>query len=217
MTPALYLAFVGLAVLLAITPGPDSLLVLRYSLRSRGAGFASAVGSSVGCVTWAVLVGLGLAALVEQSAEVYRALKVIGGLYLIYLGIQAFRHSRRRAAEAATSEDPSTSQPRAARGWIPAFGAGFLSTMTNPKVGLFYLAVVPQFLPAKSASFGMTLILGATIAIVGLIYLVILALIADRANKWLKRPRVTRNIERTSGGILAALGVFTATSVLYEK
>lgn len=101
MTLAPYLAFCGLCLLLALTPGPDTFLVLRFSMRRASTGIAASIGSGVGSIFWAVLVGIGLAALLEQSAEAYRVLKILGGLYLVYLGIQAFRHSR----SAATAPD----------------------------------------------------------------------------------------------------------------
>ncbi|MBC7723336.1 MAG: LysE family translocator [Burkholderiaceae bacterium] len=204
--PTAYLAFVGLSVVLAITPGPDSLLVLRYSVRRVRAGLATAVGCSIATVVWAALVGIGLAAIMAQSAELFRGLKIVGGLYLVFLGVQAIRHSTRRAP------DDAGATRRA--GISSAFLAGLLSTMTNPKVGLFFLAIVPQFLPTDASAFGVTMLLGLTVAVIGLLYLVILAGIAARATLWLRRPLVATRIERVSGTILALLGVGTATSAL---
>lgn len=212
MTAASYLAFLGLAALLALTPGPDSLLVLRFSVRRVSGGIAAAIGCSISTLAWAALVGFGLAAIIEQSAEVYRVLKVAGGLYLVFLGVQAIRHSRRQPADAA-SEPRSFGRSLFGRdGLGSAFASGLLSTITNPKVGLFFLAIVPQFLPNGGTTFGTTMLLGATVAVVGLLYLFLLAAIAARATAWLKRPRVTKYIERISGSILAALGIGTAAT-----
>ena len=83
MTPVTLLAFAGLCLLLSVTPGPDTFLVLRISLRSAGAGIAAALGSAVASLVWAALVGVGLAAVLEDSAEVFRWLKIAGGLYLL--------------------------------------------------------------------------------------------------------------------------------------
>jgi threonine/homoserine/homoserine lactone efflux protein len=83
-----------------------------------------------------------------------------------------------------------------------------LSTMLNPKVGLFFIAVVPQFVSAH-ASFGETLLLGAIDGLIGMLYLIAVALLASRMIAWLRRPRVTRALERVSAGILAALGIGT--------
>jgi len=232
MTFGAYMAFVGLCAVLSLTPGPDSLLVLRYSVRRAGTGIAAAFGCSVGTIIWAGLVGVGLAALIEQSAELYRGLKIVGGLYLLFLGIQAIRHSRvpvdadttGAASAAADGISPAAASPSTAataavrtngrRSLRSAFAAGTLSTMTNPKVGLFYLAVVPQFLPADGAAFATSMFLGLTLAIIGFLYLFGLATVAARATVWLKKPRVAKYIERISGSILAALGIGTAASAL---
>jgi threonine/homoserine/homoserine lactone efflux protein len=84
--------------------------------------------------------------------------------------------------------------------------------MTNPKVGLFFIAVLPQFVPHGESALVTTMILGATLSLVIFLYLAGLALIADRANAWLNRPRVTKAIEGTSGGILVALGIGTTVT-----
>jgi len=205
MTIAAYLAFVGLSAVLALTPGPDSLLVLRFSVRRARSGICAAAGSAIGTLVWAVLVGVGLAALIEQSAELYRILKIVGGLYLLFLGVQAIVHSRRAPVAEKAERIPRGST-------IAAFAAGLLSTVTNPKVGLFFLAVVPQFLPKDASAFAVTMLLGGTVALVGFVYLVGLAAIAAKATVWLRRPRVAKYIERVSGSILAALGIGTVAT-----
>ena len=226
MSAAAYLAFCGLCVLLAITPGPDTFLTLRYSLLRVRTGLASAAGSSLGSLIWAALVGVGLAALLEQSADAYRIVKLLGGAYLVYLGIRAFWRSRRarsaRAAAAETIAEPDAAveqareNERPRRSVLGAFGAGLASCCLNPKVGLFFLAVVPQFLPAHGDRFAFTMVLGATDAVISMIYLATVSIVAARANAWLKRPRVTRMLERISGGILAALGIGTITTAIVE-
>ena len=210
MSIASYLAFCGLCLLLVLTPGPDTFLILRFSMRRAAFGVAAAFGSALGSLMWAFLVGIGLAALIEQSVEAYRVVKILGGLYLVYLGIQALRHSPAATVAAAGTPVPVT------RTLLPAFAAGVLSTMTNPKVGLFFLAVVPQFLPHGANAFALTMVLGATDGILALVYLTCLANVAAKANKWLKRPRVTMCLERTSGGIIAALGVGVLASSAAE-
>lgn len=204
MTLAPYLAFCGLCLLLALTPGPDTFLILRFSMRRASTGIAASIGSGVGSIFWAVLVGIGLAALLEQSAEAYRVLKILGGLYLVYLGIQAFRHSRSGTTAPKTEVASVITRAR-----FSAFGAGLLSTAMNPKVGLFFLAIVPQFLPAHGDRFAVTMLLGATDAVIAIVYLSALTAVAAKANAWLKRPRVTTILERVSGGILGALGIGT--------
>lgn len=205
MTLPSILAFTGLCALLALTPGPDTFLVLRYSLVRVRAGVAASVGSALGSLVWAAAVAFGLAALLEQSAEAYRVVKIIGGLYLVYLGVSAFLASRRRGK---TDVEESVPHARIHSSLL----AGMVSTMLNPKVGLFFLAVAPQFIPADNASVGNTMLLGAIDAVVALTYLAIVSLIAARAVVWLRRPQVTKVLERTSAAILAVLGIGTIVS-----
>jgi threonine/homoserine/homoserine lactone efflux protein len=153
-------------------------------------------------------VGFGLATLLEQSAEAYRVVKIAGGLYLVYLGVAAFLRSRNASAAEATDGH----QRLLRTGVAQSFLAGLASCLLNPKVGLFFLAVVPQFLPHNRASFGMTMLLGGIVSLISMIYLGILALVATRAMLWLKKPKVAAALERVSAAILAALGIGTVAS-----
>jgi threonine/homoserine/homoserine lactone efflux protein len=201
VTAPLLLAFAGLCLLLALAPGPDTFLVLHYSLRGTRAGIAAAGGSALGSLVWAAAVAAGLATLLEQSADAYRVVKIVGGLYLLYLGVRALVQ---RQATAAAAEGAAT----AGASW-GALRAGLLSCALNPKVGLFFLAVVPQFLPVGRTSFGATMTLGLIDAVVTLAYFGVLVLASGRAMLWLRRPSVTRVLDRTSAGVLAAFGVGT--------
>ena len=206
MTATTILAFAGLCAVLALTPGPDTFLILRYSLVRMRAGIAASIGSAIGSLIWAAAVAFGLAALLEQSAEAYRIIKIVGGLYLLYLGVSAFVASRRGAGRLEL-------EPPRVR-LHSSLIAGAVSTLLNPKVGLFFLAVAPQFIPQNGAAIGNTMLLGAVDALVALAYLAIVSVLASRAVVWLRRPRVTKTLERVSAGILAALGVGTiATSI----
>lgn len=91
-------------------------------------------------------------------------------------------------------------------------GAGLLSCMLNPKVGLFFLEVVPQFVPEGGSVFALTVLLGGTLAVIVLMYLAVLCLFATKASAWLKLPKVSRALEKTSGRILCAVGIGTAAS-----
>ncbi|WP_348789600.1 LysE family translocator [Leifsonia sp. NPDC080035] len=208
MTALSILAFAGLCLVLALTPGPDTFLVLRYSMGRARDGFAAAAGCAVGSLVWAALVAVGLAALLEQSAELFRIVKIIGGLYLLYLGIMAFLSTRRSARR---EQEGAEAIPAQRRRSSSSLVAGLLSTLLNPKVGLFFLAVVPQFVSAH-AGFGETMLLGAVDAVVGGLYLVAVTVLASRLVAWLRRPRVTRILERVSAGVLAALGIGTVVA-----
>ncbi|MEV0250136.1 LysE family translocator [Nocardia sp. NPDC050712] len=210
MTPSLLLSFVGLCILLSLTPGPDTFLVLRYSIADARPGIAAAMGSALGGMVWAVVVAAGVAALLEQSATAYRLLKVVGGIYLLYLGIRALIDLRKQRRAAAAEPADTPARPAAAASVRSAFAAGVISCLFNPKVGLFYLAVLPQFL--SEVSFANTLALGAIESAIAAIEMVLVALLASRAVALLRRPVIRERLEQASAGILATLGIGTAAS-----
>jgi threonine/homoserine/homoserine lactone efflux protein len=203
MTLSLLLSFAGVCFLLAILPGPDSFLVLRYSIGGLKPGVAAAMGVAIGGLFWAVLVAVGLAAIVEQSATAYRVVKVLGGLYLLYLGVKALRARRKNKV------DGEPLLPVAASAWS-AFGAGVLSCALNPKVGLFYLAVVPQFLTVVTFTGAMTL--GLVEVVVAAVVMGVFSVLASRAVTLLRKPAVTDWLDRISAGFLVALGIGTVAS-----
>jgi threonine/homoserine/homoserine lactone efflux protein len=209
VTLASLVAFAGLCLVLALTPGPDTFLVLRIALNRPSAGIAAAAGSAGAAIVWAGLVGIGLAAILEQSAELFRWLKIAGGLYLLYLGVSSFIKSRKAAKAGA---DGSAAEAPLPYSRLSALGAGALSTLLNPKVGLFYLAVVPQFIPHGGDTLGTSFILGTVVAVVAFAYLSMIAVVAFKAMRWLKRPKVSTVVERVSSGVIAGLGVGVVAS-----
>jgi threonine/homoserine/homoserine lactone efflux protein len=222
MAPASLLAFAGLSAVLALTPGPDTFLVLRHSLANARTGYAAALGCVLGTVLWSALVGLGVAALLQQSAEIYHWLKVAGGLYLLYLGASTFLKARRAtgaAPDTGTALGTGIGSPdrKAASGLRGPFAAGTLSSSLNPKVGLFFLALMPQFIPAGSNTLLSALGLGAVFGAIGMAYFVVLVTVASKAMGWLKRPSVNEWLERVSSGILAALGLGVVASAFAES
>lgn len=203
MTWISLLAFAGLCLLLSLTPGPDTFLVLRIALNRASAGIAAAAGSASAAIVWAALVGLGVAAIVEQSAEVFRWLKIAGGAYLLYLGISSFIKARRAAKNGI---DAQGQEPLPYSRWA-GFTAGAVSTLLNPKVGLFYLAVVPQFIPHGGNTMATALILGLIEAVIAFAYLTLIAIVASKAMKWLRKPKVNSTLEKASSGIITVLGL----------
>lgn len=207
-----YLAFLGVAVVLAVTPGPDTLLSLRYALVSRRAGAFAAAGSSSGMFVWAALAALGLAALFEASELSYYVVSLLGGCYLLWLGARTSLSARGRFRDAAviTTARLQEATPIGTRGVKAptAYFAGVATCMTNPKVGLFFLALFPQFTPTASGPVFAILVLGGTVVLVVYAYLLGLVLIVDAANRWLSNPRVTGWIELVSGLTLVGLGLY---------
>ena len=145
------LTFLGLSVLLILTPGPNqALLTSRVLSGGRRAGFAAVRGLAAGMAVHVAAATAGLSALLASSAQVFGVVKVLGGLYLLWLGIAAIRRARRPAR---------ARRRRRARGGSP-FRDGLLSMTLNPKVGVYFVAVVPQFVaPGPGASLRVALLL----------------------------------------------------------
>lgn len=233
MSTSEYLALLGVAVVLAVTPGPDTMLTLRYALRHRRSGMLAALGTTVGIFAWAALVAVGLAAFLQDSPAAFQALRVLGGAYLFYLGYRAVadrtpaavtpaRALPARVPVTAGAPGPAaevTDRPAAPEG-LPrragrsAFGAGVACCLTNPKTGLFFLALLPQFTPPGADAPFVVVVMGGTVAATIGAYLFVVALAAHTASAWLNRPAVTRGIEVASGLVFVALGLITVLPVL---
>lgn len=199
--------FTLLCILLALTPGPDSFLVLRFAMADVRAGVAAAIGSGAATIGWAAAVAFGLATLLEQSAVAFRAVKIAGGLYLLWLGISTLVRHRRGGV---VGDDDLPVRPSVTP--AAALRAGFVSTSLNPKVGLFVIAVFPQFLGTGGATLAGTMLLGVIMAMVAVVYLASLSFVARKAIDVLDRPRVRDGMERFSAGVLTVLGA----GVLYS-
>lgn len=193
------LAFGVFSVVVAVTPGPDSLLVLRNTLaRGRNAGIRVASGAAAGSLIWGLACAIGIAAILAASAELYRTVQLLGACYLIVLGIKA-------CASANAHEAGSSLESRRGR-WTSGFRAGLLSNVLNPKVGLFFLAVMPQFIPHGSSPVTYSLTFAVVDSAVALSWLVALAWLGDRANAALNRASIRRLLDRIAGVVLIALG-----------
>ena len=196
-------AFLPVAVLITVAPGPDNLMVLGLGMsRGRRAGEAFGLGCALGCLSHTALAALGVSALIAASAPAFAALKIAGGLYLVWLGIQALKNARPQgAAPAVTVVTMAESGGR-------LFSKGLLANAINPKVILFFLAFLPQFVePARGYA-------GWQIAQLGLIFTLETAIIfgavgwfAGSLGQWLaRRPAVGAWLDRIAGGIFLALG-----------
>ncbi|MFD4443894.1 LysE family translocator [Nocardia sp. NPDC058519] len=210
MTAPTLAAFAGLCLLLAITPGPDTFLVLRYSFSGARLGVAAAAGSGLGSLVWAGAVAVGLAALLTAYPTALLALKIIGGIYLIYLGISGFIH-RNTIMPVDVEPDVAGAEQKSGPTTTTAFRDGVVSCLLNPKVGLFFLAVVPQFAPVGSSAVSVTMVLGAIDGVVAFVWLLLVSVVAARAVQWLRQPRVGQTLTKLSSAALAAMGVATLT------
>lgn len=192
-------AFCAAAFLLTITPGMDTALILRTSAsEGRRAGIAAATGTAVGCLTWAAITALGLGALLAASELAYTILKWVGAAYLVWMGIKLIL-SPRKALE------PATAAPAETRGRA-AFLRGFLTNILNPKVGVFYVSFLPQFVPHGVEVAPFIMILGVTHALIGLAWLAFLAGATRAIAGWLSRPAVLKVLDRVTGVVFIAFG-----------
>ena len=222
MTTAL-LGFALASTLVILAPGPDSMLVMRNTMRGgRRAGWVTACGTLSGLTIWALAAALGLSALLRVSHVGYDILRFCGAAYLIWLGVTSLVHFRRKnTAEPVAQADgsapgvpgptvPVRTGPGAARP-RRAYLNGLLSNLLNPKVGVFFMAFLPAFVPAGASAVGFSLVLGIWfIAETGL-WLAVVAWLADRGVRWLRRPAVQRWMERITGIVLIGFGLRLAT------
>ena len=190
------LTFLGLSVLLILTPGPNqALLTSRVLSGGRRAGFAAVRGLAAGMAVHVAAATAGLSALLASSAQVFGVVKVLGGLYLLWLGIAAIRRARR----------PAEHQAPPARGGSP-FRDGLLSMTLNPKVGVYFVAVVPQFVaPGPGASLRVALLLVVYGALC-LVFWTAFVVGLHHARELVRRPRVRAWTERITGAALIGLG-----------
>lgn len=219
MTTAL-LSFAAFSLLLTLSPGPDTLLVLRNCLRGgRRTGAATAAGAATGALVWSVAAAVGLAAALQRWGAAYEFVRYAGAAYLVFLGVQALWAQRRPGAlpdpglDAPGLDAPDPAHPTAAApvvAVVAAFRQGLVSDLLNPKVGLFFIAVVPQFLPQGYPPLAVTLLFGLIDALIVVGWLAVVAYLATRMLSWLRRPRVNRAVERISGGALITFGVGAA-------
>ncbi|MFD7661924.1 LysE family translocator [Streptomyces sp. NPDC059788] len=211
------LGFTVVAALLTISPGPDFAVVLRTSLGSgRRAALCSALGIATGCFVWGLAGAAGLTAMLSASKSAYDALRVAGALYLMWLGFQALRSARRRGSRAGRpasgdrGEAGSGSAPAYAGSDrcspLQAFRTGLLTNVLNPKVGVVYMSLLPQFIPHGAPVVPTTLLLVAVHVTLGFGWLGGIALAVHRARAFFQRPRVRLRMDQATGGVLLALG-----------
>jgi threonine/homoserine/homoserine lactone efflux protein len=201
------LAFVVIALVLILVPGPSVLFVVTRSLTlGRGAGVATVVGNTTGVYVQVVAVAFGLGALVQESIAVFTAIKLCGAAYLVYLGVQAFRHRRTLAAALDAPIEPKVLRR--------ILADGFLVGLFNPKVIVFFMAVLPQFVDRSAGSVpAQLLLLGAIFCAIGLLCDSLWALLAGAARSWLvSSPRRLAAIGGTGGLVMIGLGAGLAVS-----
>ncbi len=200
--------FVALAIVVIVTPGPDTALTIRNTLvGGRPAGVATAVGVALGQATWSVATSVGIAALLVAAEPAFAAMKLAGAAYLIYLGAQSL-WSAFRGRPAHPTVDGPVVRVRA----TTALRQGVLSNLTNPKMAVFFPSLLPQFVVADAPPFLTLLALGILFCLMTLAWLTAYAFAVARAGDVLRRSAVRRAVEAVSGVVLVAFGIRVAAA-----
>jgi threonine/homoserine/homoserine lactone efflux protein len=195
-------AFLAVAIVVIVTPGPDTALTIRNTLLGgpRGGVFA-ALGVAAGQAAWTLATAAGVAALLAASEPAFLALKLAGAAYLVFLGLQALRAALWGGARVA-------GEPAGRLSSAASFRQGLVSNLGNPKMAAFFPALLPQF----GDSFAALLALGFVFCAMTLTWLTVYAFAVARAGDFLRRSRVRRALEAATGAVLVALGLRVATS-----
>jgi threonine/homoserine/homoserine lactone efflux protein len=204
-------AFVAVATLLAVTPGADTLLVVRNVLtRGRFAALATVAGIAGGCVVHAVLSAVGVSLILVRSAEAFAVLRFCGAAYLMVLGAQSVRRWWRMDESAPAATDPEAALRPSRR--LRSFVEGLLTNVLNPKVGIFYLAFLPQFIRPGDPVLERSLLLAALHIGIGVVWLSLLSLGVGRIRPLVESRLWRARLEGVSGAVLIALGVRLAAA-----
>ncbi|MFD6653940.1 LysE family translocator [Streptomyces parvus] len=212
------IAFTGVAAGMVALPGADFTVVVRNALASRTAGLASAVGVAGGLLVHTALAVAGLAAVLVTMPVLFRTVQLLGGAYVLYLGLSTLYAIRRGPARDGSGRPSGTPDGEPERPAPREFGRalrqGFLTNALNPKAPVLFLSLLPQFVPDGQPPLPRTLLLAALVVVLALIWFPAVALLVDRLGRWLRRPRTARAIEGGSGVALTGLGLALVTGPL---
>jgi threonine/homoserine/homoserine lactone efflux protein len=206
LTLSQFISFLLAAALITISPGPDNLMVLGLGLsKGRQKGIAFGLGCAFGCLSHTVLAVAGVSALIAASPVAFTALKVCGGLYLIWLGIQAFRSAGTLGIKGPVADEQSP---------MRLFFKGVLANAINPKVALFFLSFLPQFVIPSHGHVGLQMAaLGLTFTIQGAVIFGLLGYFSGAVGRWLNsKPKAGVILDRVAGTVFIGLGVRLITA-----
>ncbi|HKW59177.1 MAG TPA: LysE family translocator [Candidatus Dormibacteraeota bacterium] len=197
---ATLIAFAGVSLLLAVTPGPDMAVVTKNALaHGRRGVILTTSGIALALIVWVTATAVGLSALLRASGGVLLALKIVGAFYLAYLGVRALLESRRRPGDLLAGAPPAA--PAHA-----VFRQGFLSAISNPKLGVFFVTFLPQFVLPGQAVLPRLLELGVVFAVIGWTWMNVYGLFVTRLRKVITAPRVRQWMQRATGVVLLGFG-----------
>ena len=204
MTP-----FALAALVLIMMPGPDQALITRNALvGGRRGGLLTMIGGVAGLTVHAGAAAIGLSALLVASATAFTVLKIVGACYLLWLAVQMLHSASRTRREPEEEQSEATAQHP-----IAYLGQGFLSNALNPKVALFFVTFLPQFLSTDTGSpRAQAMVLSAIFAVIYLAWFGLYVAAVDRLGRWLRRPSVKARIEQVTGVVLLGVAVRLATA-----
>jgi threonine/homoserine/homoserine lactone efflux protein len=203
---AAILSFAGVAILITIIPGLDSVIVLRSAIsQGRGHAYATALGVCSGALAWGVAAAVGASAVLAASELGFTVLKVAGAAYMVWLGVSMIWRSRSAHGLVVTTSEPPRSR------WS-SWRRGLLTNLLNPKVGVFYLATIPQFMAAGVSHLAMGVILALVHDVIGLVWFTAIIVLAGRARRLFSGVGFTRVVDRLTGTVLVGLGIRLATA-----
>lgn len=202
-------AFIVFSAVLTITPGIDMALVARSAIsKGRNAAFMTTLGIITGLPIHAFLSSVGLSLILSQSALAFETVKFLGAGYLVYLGIRTIISAGKSGGHGNQGLLPEAPTRHATRQlYVRSYVEGLLNNLLNPKVALFYLTFLPQFMSPGDPVIARSLLMGLIHAAQGVIWLMLYAYFISRLSVLMNRPNVKRNIERVTGLLLIGLGV----------
>ncbi|MFF8430058.1 LysE family translocator [Streptomyces sp. NPDC016566] len=190
------IAFTGIAAGLVAMPGADFTVVVRNALVSRRAGAVCGLGIAGGLLVHTALAVAGVAAVLVAVPALFRALQLLGGVYVLQLGVRTLRPLRRSATDSVEAAPPVGHPLR----------QGFVTNVLNPKASLTFLSLLPQFVPSGGSALPRTLLLALIVCTLALAWFQVVALLVDRLGRWLRRPRAARMLRTGTGAALTVLG-----------
>ncbi len=197
------LAFLGACTLIAASPGPSTVLIIKQSLQSRRSGFLTVLGNETGVFVWGVVAAFGLTALLAASQIAYDIMRIVGAVVLVVFGVQTLWHARRRKGAAAADDGWQGTQ----KSGRASYRDGLLLNLANPKAAIFALSFLPQFVPEGAPHLPTMVGLAALWAVYEVGWYGVYVWFVSRMKQVLSRTGVRRRLEQVSGGVLVLLGV----------
>lgn len=199
------LVYTGIVALLVLTPGPNAALILRTAgFRGRAAGFSNLAGIVSGFYFHAVCSALGLSLLLLRSANLYTVVKLVGAAYLVYLGIKTLRQAFSANNNGNTL---SNKEITSANGVWNAYVEGLLTNVLNPKVALFYLSLLPQFIQDPQAVLTQSLLLASIHAVLASIWFSLLTLLFGKFGNYVGNSGLKSKLQALTGVAFVGLGI----------